>query len=248
MANSASFEYIVLTEQFILALWCSLRHSPNISAYYGNMAFIFTFSCGTTFQNHTGNPLYNHTDHYNSKICYNLILICTKWLYCSKYHLYILYSAKQNCSRRHFNFLLLSFRENKACFSMWILCPAEDSLEISSLIFSEKQWKNIFECRLLQVVIGTLRVKVKMFGNKHCCYKEGPLYYANSVTLTPTVWDLSSKKPIEKCPLLVCTDKMTIMVIGTKRSIDLLPKSLKLKTLNKRDQNRSIGLLPKSSL
>ena len=37
---------------------------------------------------------------------------------------------------------------------MWILCLAEDSLEISSLIFSEKQLKNIYECRL----IGALRV------------------------------------------------------------------------------------------
>ena len=35
-------------------------------------------------------------------------------------------------------------------FFMWILCLAEDSPEQSSLIFSEKQWKNIYECRLLQ--------------------------------------------------------------------------------------------------
>ena len=34
---------------------------------------------------------------------------------------------------------------------MWILCLAEDSLETSSLIFSEKQWKNISDCRLLQL-------------------------------------------------------------------------------------------------
>ena len=47
----------------------------------------------------------------------------------------------KNCSRRHFNFLLLSFEENKAWFFMWILCLAEDSPETSSLIFSEKQWK-----------------------------------------------------------------------------------------------------------
>ena len=33
---------------------------------------------------------------------------------------------------------------------MWIVCLAEDSHEISSLIFSEKQWKSIFKCRLLQ--------------------------------------------------------------------------------------------------
>ena len=32
---------------------------------------------------------------------------------------------------------------------MVILCLAEDSLETSSLIFSEKQWKIIYECRLL---------------------------------------------------------------------------------------------------
>ena len=31
-----------------------------------------------------------------------------------------------------------SFEENKAWFFMWILCLAEDSLETSSLIFSEK--------------------------------------------------------------------------------------------------------------
>ena len=46
---------------------------------------------------------------------------------------------------------------------MWILCLAEDSLETSSLaedsletsslIFSEKQWKNIYECRLLHFLI-----------------------------------------------------------------------------------------------
>ena len=47
-------------------------------------------------------------------------------------------------------FLLLSFEENKAWFFMWILCPAEDSLEASNLIFSEKQWKNIYDFRLLQ--------------------------------------------------------------------------------------------------
>ena len=36
-------------------------------------------------------------------------------------------------------FLILLFLENKAWFFMWILCQAEDSLETSSLIFSEKQ-------------------------------------------------------------------------------------------------------------
>ena len=59
-------------------------------------------------------------------------------------------APNKNCSRRHFNFLLLSFEENKACCSKWI-CLAEDSLGTSSLIFSEKQWKIIYECHLLQL-------------------------------------------------------------------------------------------------
>ena len=40
-------------------------------------------------------------------------------------------------------------KKNEAWFFMWILC-LEESLETSSLIFSEKQWKNIYECHLLQ--------------------------------------------------------------------------------------------------
>ena len=48
-------------------------------------------------------------------------------------------------------FLLLSFEENKAWCFMWILCQAEDSHEISNIIFSEKQWKSIYKCRLLQL-------------------------------------------------------------------------------------------------
>ena len=49
-----------------------------------------------------------------------------------------------------FFFLLLSLEENKALCFMWNLCIAEDSHEITSLIFSETQWKNIQNCRLLQ--------------------------------------------------------------------------------------------------
>ena len=45
--------------------------------------------------------------------------------------------------------------KREAWFFMRILCPAEDSLQISSLIFSGKQWKNIYECRA--VMIGALR-------------------------------------------------------------------------------------------
>ena len=37
---------------------------------------------------------------------------------------------------------------------------AEDSLETSSLIFSEKQWKNIYEMSSAVVVIGALRVNI----------------------------------------------------------------------------------------
>ena len=47
---------------------------------------------------------------------------------------------------------------------MWILCIAEDSLETSILIFSEKPWKQWNEKILWMlsaaVVIGALRVKV----------------------------------------------------------------------------------------
>ena len=39
--------------------------------------------------------------------------------------------------------VLVSFEENKAWWFMWILCQAEDSHEISSHIFSGKQWKNM---------------------------------------------------------------------------------------------------------
>ena len=46
---------------------------------------------------------------------------------------------------------------------MWILCLAEDSLETSSLIFSEKQWKKHLWMPFAAVVIGVLRVKNKLF-------------------------------------------------------------------------------------
>ena len=44
---------------------------------------------------------------------------------------------------------------------MWILCLAEDSHEISSLIFSEKQWKYDLQMPSAAVMIGALRVKAK---------------------------------------------------------------------------------------
>ena len=58
--------------------------------------------------------------------------------------------TNKNCSRQHFNFYFYLSKKNKAWFFMWILCLAEDSLETSSLIFSEKQGENIYECHLLQ--------------------------------------------------------------------------------------------------
>ena len=47
---------------------------------------------------------------------------------------------------------------DKAWCFMWILCLAEDSHEISSLIFSEKQW-NEFWILLTAVVIGAFMAK-----------------------------------------------------------------------------------------
>ena len=84
-------------------------------------------------------------------------------------------APNKNCSRWHFNFLLLSFEENKPWCFKWIFCLAEDSLETSSLISSEKQWKNIYKCRLLQSWFGALRVKVL----KLACRKKYKQSYPN---------------------------------------------------------------------
>ena len=51
-------------------------------------------------------------------------------------------------------FLLLFLEENKAWSFMWILCLAEDSHKISSLIFSEKKKKE------------------KVFMNVVCCSRD----------------------------------------------------------------------------
>ena len=42
-------------------------------------------------------------------------------------------------------------------------CLAEDSHEMLRLVFSKKKKKNI-ECRLLQILLGALRVKIKILG------------------------------------------------------------------------------------
>ena len=90
------------------------------------------------------------------------------WLGLTCYTL-TLKAPNKNCSRLHFNFLLLSFEENKAWFFMWILCLAEDSLETSSLSFSEKQWK-IF----MNVVCCSCDWCFKEQGEWEC-FKEAPL-------------------------------------------------------------------------
>ena len=56
--------------------------------------------------------------------------------------------------------LLLSFYGNKAWCFMWILCLAEVLHETSSLIVSEKRWKSIYKCRLLQLWLALLGIKL----------------------------------------------------------------------------------------
>ena len=81
---------------------------------------------------------------------------------------------------------------------MWILCLAEDSGEISSLIFSEEQWRNIYECRLLQlwlaaaVVIGALGVE----SNRALFFKDinHLQFYVlfNSTSLKAQWWEVDN--------------------------------------------------------
>ena len=67
---------------------------------------------------------------------------------------------------------------------MWILCLGEDSFETSSLIFFEKQWKNIYELSSAAVVIGSLRVK-----NTLSCFKCHGLLHVTWGITTPTPED-----------------------------------------------------------
>ena len=48
---------------------------------------------------------------------------------------------------------------------MWIFCLSEDSLETSQVIFSEKQWKNVYECRLLQSWLALQGFKLETLQN-----------------------------------------------------------------------------------
>ena len=73
---------------------------------------------------------------------------------------------------------------------MWILCLVEDSLEMSSLIFSEKQWKKYLWMSSAAAVIGTLKVNVKL----NLLYKDY------------IVWTVKSMQVKEFC---CCTNVVT---------------------------------------
>ena len=69
------------------------------------------------------------------------------------------YCSSHNCSIWLFIFyffFFFFFRENNSWHFMWIVCLADNSHEISRLVFSEK-WTKHFEC-LLQILLGALRV------------------------------------------------------------------------------------------
>ena len=49
--------------------------------------------------------------------------------------------ANHNCNRKHFDFFFVSWRENKAGHFILIICPADNTNEMPSLIFSKKKKK-----------------------------------------------------------------------------------------------------------
>ena len=55
---------------------------------------------------------------------------------------------------------------------MWILCLAEDSLETSSLIFFEKQWKKFLWTLSAAVVIVPLRVNIKIDKSEQTLFAQ----------------------------------------------------------------------------
>ena len=56
------------------------------------------------------------------------------------------------------SFYSFIFDENKAWCFMWILCLAEDSHEISNLIFSEKKNEKVFLLHSWLVLLGLIEV------------------------------------------------------------------------------------------
>ena len=61
---------------------------------------------------------------------------------------------------------------------MWIVCQADDSHEMSRLVFSEKKKnKNILECRLLQIVLGASTVKSYLLkGYRYLLRKKNEMF------------------------------------------------------------------------
>ena len=67
------------------------------------------------------------------------------------------------------------FISGGVCF---FICLAEDSYEILSLIFSEKQRKSIYKCRLLQsTMTGALRI-----NNSLLCIMKGNIISGQHVS------------------------------------------------------------------
>ena len=59
-------------------------------------------------------------------------------------------------------FCFLFFRENNAWHYMWIVCQADDSQVMSSIIFSKKIWKTCFEsvvCQLWLALKGLTKLE-----------------------------------------------------------------------------------------
>ena len=68
----------------------------------------------------------------------------------------LFWSSIQNCNRWQTIFLLLFTEKNKASHFMGIICLADDSHEMSSLIFWDKKVNKINECCLLLLWVASL--------------------------------------------------------------------------------------------
>ena len=93
---------------------------------------------------------------------------------------------------------------------MWILCLAEDSHEMSSLIFSERQWKSIYECCLLQSWLAFYGL-IKLYFVKYNYLDENCILAYHEMTakcqwnfnsqLTNKKWQEFNKPLCLACPL-----------------------------------------------
>ena len=101
---------------------------PSFYACWFLMAYVYTYKVWQPFF------------YKGEKLCRIVFAFLASELLQQGLILTLKQSTKQKLQLRTLNFLLLSFKENKAWCFMWILCLAEDSHETSSLIFSEKQW------------------------------------------------------------------------------------------------------------